>query len=70
MMVENMAKHTGNKTVNKQRKVSDSSLEHWKGVDSIIINIMETLLRSGYKHPLLAYRKIQLVTSTKNMLLG
>jgi hypothetical protein len=34
-MVENRAKYIGNKTLNKQRKVSDSSLEHCEGVDSI-----------------------------------
>ena len=68
-MVENMGKHVGNKALNKQRKVLDSSLEHSKGADSITINIMETLLLSGYKHPLLTYHKIQLVSSTKTVLL-
>jgi len=45
MMVENIAKHTGNKTLNKQSKASDSSLEHLKGVDSIIVNVMEAFIK-------------------------
>lgn len=62
---EHRPKHVGNKPVG--RKISDTSLEYWEGVDSSTVNVIETLLWVGYKHPMLAYHKIQLASSTENM---